>query len=98
MGNAAQVAGCFPGSDETIGKRCWVRANGVVAAESETRRIQFHCTTLPPPPINASGDNSSEVKMMSANADAMNPLGEVNFCLRQGGLGDRGGIAPPPPF
>ena len=28
----------FNGCRVTIGKRCWVRANGVVAAESETRR------------------------------------------------------------
>jgi hypothetical protein len=25
----------------TIGKRCWVRANGVMATESETRRVKF---------------------------------------------------------
>jgi hypothetical protein len=29
----------FNGCRATIGKRDWVRANGVVAAESETRRI-----------------------------------------------------------
>jgi len=27
---------------KTIGKRCWVRANGVVAAESEIRRLSLY--------------------------------------------------------
>jgi len=34
-------AAAFQWLSETIGKRCWVRANGVMAAESETRRHPF---------------------------------------------------------